>query len=95
MEQSVESNSFEKFKAIASLPIAWYFAHISEFFLQKRFLRKSRKLGHKNLVLITSAVQVELAKLNFNCDDTRTNFLQVLTYCGSSRLLCYDDVRQN
>ena len=95
MEQSVESNSFEKFKAIALLPIAWYFVHISEFFLQKRFLRKSSKPGHKNLVLITSPVQVELSKLNFNCDDTRTNFLQILTYYSSSRLLCYDDVRQN
>ena len=37
MEQSVESNSFEKFKAIASLPIAWYFAHISEIFCKKGF----------------------------------------------------------
>ena len=35
MEQSVESNSFEKFKAIASLPIL--FVHISDFF-KKRFL---------------------------------------------------------
>ena len=32
-------------------------------------------------------------KLNFNVDDIRTNFLQVLTYYGSSRLLCDDDVR--
>ena len=27
------------------------------------------KLGHGNLVLITSTVQVELSKLNFNFDD--------------------------
>ena len=32
-----------------------------------------------NQVLITSTVQVELWKLNFNFDDIRTNFLQILT----------------
>ena len=44
---------------------------------------------------ISSTVQVELLKLNFNFDGIRTNFLQVLTYYGFSRLLYYDDTRQN
>ena len=48
---------------------------------KKRFLRKSSKPGHGNLVLITSTVQVELSKLNFNFDDIRTYFLQVLRDC--------------
>ena len=94
MKRSLEFNFFEKFKAIASLLVLRpYF----RFFLKKnkRFLRKSSKPGHGNLVLITSTVQVELSKLNFNFDDIRTNFLQVLTYYGFSRLLCYDDARQN
>ena len=62
---------------------------------KEKFLRKSSKPGHGNLVLITSNVQVEL-KLNFNLDHIRTNFLQVLTYYSFSRLLCYDDdAREN
>ena len=78
MEQSVESNFFKKFKAIASLPILRpYFS----FFFKERFFRKSSKPGHGNLVLITSTVQVELSKLNFNFDDVRTCFLQVLRDC--------------
>ena len=36
MEQSVESNSFEKFKAIVSLTLSMLFAHISDFFLKKK-----------------------------------------------------------
>ena len=79
MEQSVESNFFEKFKAIASLPILLPYFRL--FFLKKRFLRKSSKPEHGNLVLITSSVQVELSKLNFNFDDIRTYFLQVLRDC--------------
>ena len=35
MEQSVRSNFFKKFKAVASLPP--YFANISDFFLKKDF----------------------------------------------------------
>ena len=54
--------------------------HISVF-LKIRVLRKSSKSGHRNLVLITSTVQVELSKLNFNFDDIRTYFLQVLRDC--------------
>ena len=78
MEQSVESNFFKKFKAIASLPILRpYFS----FFFKERFFRKSSKPGHGNLVLITSTVQVELSKLNFNFDDIRIYFLQVLRDC--------------
>ena len=72
-----------------------YFPNISDHFFKKIFLRKSSKPGHGNLVLDTSTVQVELSKLNFNFNDTRTNFLQVLTYYGFSRLFCYDDARQN
>ena len=91
MVQSVESNSFEKFKAIASLLILRpYF----KLFLKKQFLRKSSKPAHGNLFLITSTVQVELSKLNYNFDDIRTDFLQVLT-SYILRLLCYDDARQN
>ena len=37
MEQSVESNFFRKFKAIASLP----FAYISDFFFKKRFFAEN------------------------------------------------------
>ena len=72
---TVSGNSFEEFKAIRH---CLYFAHISDFFSKKRFLRKSSKSGRGNLVLITSTVQVELSKLNFNFDDIRTYFLQVL-----------------
>ena len=76
MEQSVESNFFKKFKAIASL------AHTSPIFqiflFKKRFIRKSSTPGHGNLVLITSTVQVELSQLNFNFDDIKSYFLQVL-----------------
>ena len=93
MEQSVESNSFKKFKAIASLSILRPYFRF--FFLKKRFLRKSSKPGHGNLVLITSTFQVEISKLNFNFDDIKTNFLQVLTYYGFSTLLYHDDARQN
>ena len=50
------------------------FAHISDFFLKKRFFRKSSKSGHRNLVLITSTVQVELSKLNFNFIDITNIF---------------------
>ena len=71
MEQSVESNFFKKFKAIASLPILRpYFS----FFFKERFFRKSSKPGHGNLVLITSTVQVELSKLNFNFIDITNIF---------------------
>ena len=91
MVQSVKSNSFEKFKAIAALPILRPYFRM--FFL--RFLRKSSKFGYGNLVLITSTVQVELSKLNFNFGDVRANFIQVLTCYGFSRLLCYDGARQN
>ena len=48
----------------------------------------SKTLSQTNVVLITSTVQVELSKLNLNFDGI-TNFLQVLTYYGFSRLLCY------
>ena len=94
MEQSLESSSFEKFKAIASHISAILCPHFRSLIL-KRFLRKSSKPGHGNVVLITLTVQVELSKLNFNFNDIRTIFLQVLTSYGFSRLLCYDDTRQN
>ena len=69
MEQSVESNFFKKFKAIASYHGS-YFAHISDL---KKILRKSSEPGHGNLVLVTSTVQVELSKLNFNFKELSTN----------------------
>ena len=77
MEHSVESNSFEKFK-VKRYHHCPYFAHISDFFFfeQKRFLTKSSKPKHENLVLITSTVQVKLSKINFNFDDARTNFFK-------------------
>ena len=80
MGQPVESNSLEKFKAVASLAIQ-HTSPISQFFQKKRFLRKSSKPGHGNLVLITSTVQVDFSMLNFNFDDIRTYFLQVLRDC--------------
>ena len=76
MEQSVESNFFKKFKAIASLPIPRPYFRF--FFLKKNKKTKNKKqqqqqkdfsenpvnlAGHGNLVLITSTVQVELSKL--------------------------------
>ena len=67
MEQSVEFNSFEKFKAIKSqLIILPYFRYFCK---KKRFFLKSSKPGHENLVLITSTVQVELSTLNLKFDD--------------------------
>ena len=60
MEQSL-INSLEIFKE--------KLAHISDFFLKKRFFRKLSKPGHGNLVLITLIVQVELSKLDFNYRD--------------------------
>ena len=45
---------------------------------KKRFFRTSSKPEHGNLVLITSTVLGELSKLNFNFDDIKTYFLQVL-----------------
>ena len=71
MEQSVESNFYKKFKAI-------YFAHISDSFFKRRFLRKCSKPGHGNLVLITSTVQVERSKSKFDSDDIGTYSLPVL-----------------
>ena len=51
---SVESNSLDKFKAIASLPILP--SYFRSFFL--RFLKKFCKPEHGNLVLLTSTFQV-------------------------------------
>ena len=45
---------------------------VFSFFLKKnRFLRKSSKPVHGNLVLIALTVQVELSKLNLNYDDIK------------------------
>ena len=76
----MESNFFKKFKAIASLPI---FRPYFSFFLKRLFKISSKpgKPGNGNLVLITSTVQVELSKLNFEFDDIGTYFLQVLRDC--------------
>ena len=87
MEQSVESDFF---KVIASLTIIHpYFRH----FFKKSFLRKSSKHGHGNLVLVTSTVQVELSKLNFNSNDIRTYFLQVLRDCRQMNFVALNDFR--
>ena len=84
----MECNFFKKFKTILSLP-----AHVSDFFFKKkkRFLRKSSKPGHGNLALITSTVQVKLLKLNFNFDDIRTYFLQVLRDCRQITFVTLDE----
>ena len=66
------------------------YSHFTQYiyiYIYKRL--KPRKLGHWNLVLITSTVElnfqlncwVELSKLNFNFDNIRTYFLQVLRDC--------------
>ena len=74
----MEFNSCKKFKAIALLPILGpYFRLV---FFKKRFLGKSSKPVHGNLVVINSTFQVELSKLNFNFDDIRFNFLQVFNF---------------
>ena len=87
MEQSVESNFF---KVIASLTIIHsYFRH----FFKKRFIRKSNKHGHGNLVLVISTVQVELSELNFNFDDIRTYFLQVLRDCRQINFVALNEFR--
>ena len=87
MKQSVESNSFKMFKATASLPIICQYFRLL-FFLKKdfRFLRKSSKPRHENLVLITSSVQAELSKLNFNFDCTITNFPRLMVFCAMMTL---------
>ena len=54
MEQSMESNFVEKFKAIASTAQTLLIFQI--FLYKKKFLIKSIKLGHGNLVLM---LQVE------------------------------------
>ena len=75
-EKSMKSNFFKKFKVIAST------AHTSPIFQIFFFFEKRKRFLRKwNLVLITSTVQVELSKLNFNFDDIRTYFLQVLRDC--------------
>ena len=85
MEQSVESNFFKKFKAIVSLPILHPYFRV---FFKKRFIRKSSKpAGHGNLVLITSTDQSKISKLNFNFDEIRTYFLQVLRDLGDSNVI--------
>ena len=61
------------------LPILW--PYFRSFSLKKGFLRNSSKPRHGNLVLITSTVQFELSKLNFNSDDIWTYFLHVLRDC--------------
>ena len=88
----MESNFFKKFKAIASLPVLGpYFKFKKE---KEIFLRNSRKPAHGNLVLITSTVQVELSKLNFNfIDDIRSfkglckqiTFVTVKRFCSLSK----------
>ena len=77
MKPSVESNSLEKIKAIASLHILPPYFRFFIFLKKKDFSENTVNLG------------MEI----FNFDDIRTNFLQVLTYFGFLRSLCYDDAR--
>ena len=70
MEQSVESNSFEKFKAITSLPTRTW--SIFQIFFRKDFPENPVNLDIGNLVLITSTFQVKLSKFNFNFGLTST-----------------------
>ena len=44
--------------------------------------------GHGNLVLITSTVQVEISKLNF--DDITTYFLQALSDCREIKFVTFN-----
>ena len=76
MELSKESNLFKKINAMYHCP---FFCPYFRFFF--KFLKKCFKHGHGNLVQITSTAQVELSKLNFNFDDIRIYFLQVLRDC--------------
>ena len=46
--------------------------------------------GHGNLVLITSTVQVEISKLNFNFDDITTCFLQALSDCRQIKFVTFN-----
>ena len=71
-EKSMKSNFFKKFKVIAST------AHTSPIFQIFFFFEKRKRFLRKwNLVLITSTVQVELSKLNFNFIDI-TNIFYIL-----------------
>ena len=70
MKQSVESNFFEKFTAIASLPSAHTLFMFQIFFFKKIFLRKSSKPGHGNLVLY-----------NFNCSSWTFKVKRQLWWC--------------
>ena len=51
MEQSVESNSFEKFKAIASRTLPILFAHNSDIFFKKRFSKNPANMDMGILLL--------------------------------------------
>ena len=51
MEQSVESNSFEKFKAIASVTLPILLAYISDFLFLKDFSENPAKLDMGNVLL--------------------------------------------
>ena len=86
----MEHNSFEKFEAMALLLIlASYF----RFFLKKDFLQNP-----VNLDMESSSNYFSCSSRTFKVKlqvDIRAIFLQVLTYYGFSRLLCYDDARQN
>ena len=92
--QEFELITSSHFKNLISPKPSWNSKYF-RFKKKRRFLKKSSKPGHENLALITSTIQTELSKLNFNFDDIRTNFVQVLTYYSFSRFLCYDDTSQN
>ena len=72
---------------ISSLPSVFTAQLYFRFKKKKRFLRKSSKAGHENLVLVTSTVQVELSKLSFNSDDIRTYVLLFLLAFRSADII--------
>ena len=74
MEQSVESFSDSDSITAHTLPIFQIF-----FFKKRDFFENPVNLGKGNLVLITSTVQAEHSKINFNFD-IKTYF-QVLSDC--------------
>ena len=80
----MKSKFVGKFKAI---PSTAHTLPIFQIFLNKQFLWKSSQPGLENLVLI---LQFEWDR---NFGDIRANILEVWTYYGFSRSLCYDDTR--
>ena len=87
----MEYNSFDKFKAMALLLI--FGSYFRFFFKKKDFLENP-----VNLDMESSSNYFNCSRRTFKVElqvDIRAIFLQLLTYYDFSRLLCYDDARQN